>query len=202
VLRGIRLVLSVRGLEELSQERHRQAVTDELTGLRNRRYLFKVLDTFFTGYHEHSEESLAFLFVDLDRFKEINDSFGHPAGDELLRQLGERLEGSLREDDLLVRLGGDEFAVVLSGGDVDYAMSVAERLTQDLHQPFLLNSVNASIGASIGLPSLQPMPPIVPGSSGVPMWPCIGQSLEGCRSQGLSRTWMKARPHALGRRTP
>ena len=148
---GIRLVLSVRGLEELSQERHRQAVTDELTGLRNRRYLFKVLDTFFTGYHEHSEESLAFLFVDLDRFKEINDSFGHPAGDELLRQLGERLEGSLREDDLLVRLGGDEFAVVLSGGDVDYAMSVAERLTQDLHQPFLLNSVNASIGASIGI---------------------------------------------------
>ncbi|MGA3148612.1 MAG: bifunctional diguanylate cyclase/phosphodiesterase [Acidimicrobiales bacterium] len=147
---GIRLVISVRGLEELSQERQRQAVTDELTGLRNRRYLFKVLDTFFAGHHENSDESLAFLFVDLDRFKEINDSFGHPAGDELLRQLGERLEGSLREDDLLVRLGGDEFAVVLSG-DVDYATSVAERLTQDLHRPFVLNSVNASIGASIGI---------------------------------------------------
>ena len=71
---GIRLVVSVRGLEELSQQRQRQAVTDELTGLRNRRYLFKVLDTFFAGYHEDSGESLAFLFVDLDRFKEINDT--------------------------------------------------------------------------------------------------------------------------------
>ncbi|MGD0394443.1 MAG: bifunctional diguanylate cyclase/phosphodiesterase [Acidimicrobiales bacterium] len=148
---GIRLVISVRGLEKISQERQRQAITDELTGLRNRRYLFKVLDTFFAGHHENSDESLAFLFVDLDRFKEINDSFGHPAGDELLRQLGERLEGSLREDDLLVRLGGDEFAVVLSGGDIDYATSVAERLTDDLHRPFVLNSVNASIGASIGI---------------------------------------------------
>ncbi len=149
---GIRLVVSVRGLESLSQERHRQAVTDELTGLRNRRYLFRVLDEFFAGYHEETHpEGLAFLFVDLDRFKEINDSFGHPAGDELLRQLGTRLEGSLRDDDLLVRLGGDEFAVVLAGGDVEYATSVAERLTQDLREPFLLNSVNASIGASIGI---------------------------------------------------
>ena len=149
---GIRLVVSVRGLEELSQERHRQAVTDELTGLRNRRYLFRVLDDFFAGDDRDAPgRGLAFLFVDLDRFKEINDSFGHPAGDELLRQLGIRLQGSLREDDLLVRLGGDEFAVVLSGGDIDYATSVAERLTEDLRRPFALESVTASIGASIGI---------------------------------------------------
>jgi len=147
-----RLVLSVRSLETLSRERHRQAVTDELTGLWNRRHLFNVLDSFFSEYGQPgSEESLAFLFVDLDRFKEINDSFGHPAGDELLRQLGGRLEGSLRDGDLLVRLGGDEFAVVLSGGDAEYAASVAERLTQSLLEPFALNSVNASIGASIGI---------------------------------------------------
>jgi diguanylate cyclase (GGDEF)-like protein len=148
---GIRLVISVHGLEDLSQERHRQAVTDELTGLRNRRYLFRVLDAFFTGDQDASDGGLAFLFVDLDRFKEINDSFGHPAGDELLRQLAERLEGSLREDDLLVRLGGDEFAVVLAGGDIEYATAVADRLTEDLRAPFVLNSVTASIGASIGI---------------------------------------------------
>ena len=152
VVVGVRLVISVRGLEELSQERHRQAVTDELTGLRNRRYLFRVLDAFFASYDPDSPEGgLAFLFVDLDRFKEINDSFGHPAGDELLRQLGARLEGSLRQDDLLVRLGGDEFAVVLAGGDIDYATSVADRLTEDLRRPFVLNSVTATIGASIGI---------------------------------------------------
>jgi diguanylate cyclase (GGDEF)-like protein len=149
---GIRLLVSVRGLEELSQERHRQAVTDELTGLRNRRYLFRVLDAYFAEWADSAHDpGLAFLFVDLDRFKEINDSFGHPAGDDLLRQLGTRLEGSLREDDLLVRLGGDEFAVVLAGGDVDYATSVAERLTHDLVRPFELNSVSATIGASIGI---------------------------------------------------
>jgi len=148
----VRLVASVRSLEVISQERHRQAVTDELTGLWNRRYLFSVLDAFFGECGEPgNEESLAFLFVDLDRFKEINDSFGHPAGDELLRQLGGRLEGSLREGDLLVRLGGDEFAVVLAGGDAGYAMAVAERLTRSLLEPFALNSVHASIGASIGI---------------------------------------------------
>lgn len=149
---GIRLVLSVRGLEQLSQERHRQAITDELTGLRNRRFLFRVLDTYFAEHDGNSYgDNLAFLFVDLDRFKEINDSFGHPAGDELLRQLGTRLEGSLHEEDLLVRIGGDEFAVVLAGSDVDYATSVAERLTEDLRRPFALDSVSASIGASIGI---------------------------------------------------
>ena len=149
---GIRLIVSVRGVESLSQERHRQSVTDELTGLWNRRYLFRVLDAFFTdGDTEDAERSLAFLFVDLDHFKEINDSFGHPAGDELLRQLGDRLQSSLRDNDLLVRLGGDEFAVVLIDGDANYAASVADRLTASLEQPFMLDVVSATIGASIGI---------------------------------------------------
>ena len=149
---GIRLIVSVRGVESLSQERHRQSVTDELTGLWNRRYLFRVLDAFFADDEAgEADRSLAFLFVDLDHFKEINDSFGHPAGDELLRQLGDRLQTSLRDTDLLVRLGGDEFAVVLIDGDADYAASVAERLTASLNQPFMLDVVSATIGASIGI---------------------------------------------------
>ena len=92
------------GSSTLSQERHRQSVTDDLTDLKNRRYLFRVLDDFFASTPTGPDQrSLAFLFVDLNRFKEINDSFGHPAGDELLRQLGARLSGSLRDTDLLVR---------------------------------------------------------------------------------------------------
>ncbi len=149
---GIRLIVSVRGVESLSQERHRQSVTDELTGLWNRRYLFRVLDAFFAEDDAgETGRSLAFLFVDLDHFKEINDSFGHPAGDELLRQLGDRLQTSLRDTDLLVRLGGDEFAVVLIDGDADYAASVADRLTASLNRPFMLDVVSATIGASIGI---------------------------------------------------
>jgi diguanylate cyclase (GGDEF)-like protein len=153
VIVGLRLVLSVRGMRSLSQERHRQAVTDELTGLGNRRHLFRVLDAFFLDCQEAetAERRMAFLFVDLNNFKEINDSFGHPAGDELLRQLGARLLGALRDSDLLVRIGGDEFAVALIDGDSDYAVSVAERLTHSLREPFALDVVNARISASIGI---------------------------------------------------
>jgi diguanylate cyclase (GGDEF)-like protein len=153
VVVGVRLVLSVRGLRTLSQERHRQSVTDELTGLGNRRHLFRVLDTFFTesGVTNDPNRAMAFLFVDLNNFKEINDSFGHPAGDELLRQLGSRLLSALRSTDLLVRLGGDEFAVALIDGDADYAVTVAQRLTASLDEPFVLDVVSARISASIGI---------------------------------------------------
>jgi diguanylate cyclase len=150
---GIRLVLSVQGMRSLSQERHRQSVTDDLTGLGNRRHLFRVLDAFFDDCREAgvTDRPLAFLFVDLNSFKEINDSFGHPAGDQLLALLGRRLQGALRNTDLLVRIGGDEFAVVLIDGDAEYAVSVAERLTASLEEPFILDVVSARISASIGI---------------------------------------------------
>lgn len=148
----VRFVLSVRGMEQLSHQRHQQAITDELTGLWNRRYLFRTFDTYFAeAAKSDSQEGLAFLFIDLDKFKEINDSFGHPAGDELLRQLAGRLKSALRDDDLIVRVGGDEFGVVLAGASTSYAAEVAERLTESLTKPFELESVTACIGASIGI---------------------------------------------------
>ncbi|HWF72367.1 MAG TPA: bifunctional diguanylate cyclase/phosphodiesterase, partial [Solirubrobacteraceae bacterium] len=88
---------------------------------------------------------------DLNRFKEVNDSFGHPAGDELLRQLGARLKKSLRSSDLVVRLGGDEFAVALVGADADRAEMVAARLIAAIEEPFLIDSVTARLSASIGI---------------------------------------------------
>jgi diguanylate cyclase (GGDEF)-like protein len=150
---GVRLLLSVREIQTLSHERHRQAVTDDLTGLSNRRHLFRVLDSFFTESDDTLTPGrrLAFLFIDLNHFKEVNDSFGHPAGDELLRQVGARLSSSLREGDLLVRIGGDEFAVVLIDGDATYAQEVAQRVTASLAEPFVLDVVSASISASIGI---------------------------------------------------
>jgi diguanylate cyclase (GGDEF)-like protein len=150
---GLRLALSVRGIRTLSHERHLQSVTDELTGLGNRRHLFRVLDAFFSDCEEAEtpDRPLSFLFVDLNNFKEINDSFGHPAGDALLKQLGARLQGALRESDLLVRIGGDEFAVALVDGNADYAVKVAERLTASLNEPFALEVVTTRISASIGI---------------------------------------------------
>jgi diguanylate cyclase (GGDEF)-like protein len=150
---GIRLLLSVREMQALSHERHRQAVTDDLTGLSNRRHLFRVLDAFFVEGDGSlmPGRSLAFLFIDLNHFKEVNDSFGHPAGDELLKQVGGRLSSALRQGDLLVRIGGDEFALVLVDGDASYAADVAQRVTDCLTEPFVLDAVTATISASIGI---------------------------------------------------
>jgi diguanylate cyclase len=150
---GIRLAFSVRGLRALTEERHRQAVTDELTGLGNRRRLTSLLDAYFADHLDPQTppRKLAFLFVDLDRFKEINDSFGHSAGDELLRQLGPRLLGSMRSSDVLVRIGGDELGAVLIDTEPEYAAGLAQRLTALLEQPFDLNAVSVRVSASIGI---------------------------------------------------
>jgi diguanylate cyclase (GGDEF)-like protein len=150
---GIRTALSLTALRHLTSERHEQAITDQLTSLGNRRALFELLDAIAaeTETSDAEPRELAFLFVDLNRFKEVNDSFGHSVGDELLRQLGERLTGSLRDCDLLVRLGGDEFAVVLMDAGSDYATTVAQRISGRLEEPFQLGAVRAQISASIGI---------------------------------------------------
>jgi len=153
VAAGLRLTLSARDLRVLTEERHRQAQTDELTGLGNRRYLFHVLETFFADYANPwtNSRNLAFLFIDLNRFKEINDSFGHPAGDELLRQLGPRLSRTVPATGSVFRLGGDELAVVLVDADAKAAQAVAADILKAINEPFILQKMKASVGASIGI---------------------------------------------------
>jgi diguanylate cyclase (GGDEF)-like protein len=153
VLAGLRAGLSLRGLRTLTEHRREQANTDELTRLANRRALFERLEHLLAepGSLDQPRLEVALLFVDLDRFKEVNDSFGHSVGDHLLRQLGGRLTGALRASDLLVRMGGDEFVVVLPGAGSDYAVSVAERISARLGEPFQLGDVQARVGASIGI---------------------------------------------------
>jgi diguanylate cyclase (GGDEF)-like protein len=149
---GVRLAISARSLRILTEERHRQAHTDELTSLGNRRQLFHILDLFFAEQvGAANSREMAFLFVDLNRFKEINDSFGHPAGDELLRQLGPRLTRAVGSAGTVVRLGGDELAVVLMDADADEAVLVAKRILAEIERPFVLHKINASVGASIGI---------------------------------------------------
>jgi diguanylate cyclase (GGDEF)-like protein len=147
---GLRLLRSVGALRALTAERHRESMTDDLTGLGNRRLLSHLLGAFFAE-GQRPGRSLALLFVDLDRFKEINDAFGHVAGDEVLRQIGPRLEGSLRPGDVLVRLGGDEFAVLLRDARAGFAMTLAEHLTSSLDEPFWLGVLPVRVSASIGI---------------------------------------------------
>jgi diguanylate cyclase (GGDEF)-like protein len=146
----VRTGLSIRALRALTKDRERLAVTDHLTGLGNRRYLFGVLDGLF-AQAAAAPRQFAFLFIDLDGFKQINDSFGHPAGDEILRQVGERLADSLRGSDLICRIGGDEFAAVLTDAGAPQAAAAARQVIASLRAPFAIESVSAQIGASIGI---------------------------------------------------
>ncbi|WP_116449894.1 putative bifunctional diguanylate cyclase/phosphodiesterase [Blastococcus litoris] len=140
--------LTFRDVRALADSR-RQARTDELTGLPNRRSVFEALeaadDRLATG------AGVAVLVLDLDRFKEINDSLGHAVGDALLRQVGPRLSRELRGEDLLARLGGDEFVVLAADVDGTDAMTLAARLRTQLQQPFRIGGMSLTIDASVGV---------------------------------------------------
>jgi diguanylate cyclase (GGDEF)-like protein len=146
----LRTTLSVRRLRAQSLIRHRQSMTDSLTGLANRRRLFEALDAYF-AQPPAERPDLAFLFIDLNGFKRINDSFGHPAGDTILRQVSARLQESLLPSGLLARLGGDEFAAMLVGCGAEEAAGQADRLSHSLDEAFALETVTATISASIGI---------------------------------------------------
>jgi diguanylate cyclase (GGDEF)-like protein len=127
-----------------------QALTDSLTGLGNRALLLDRLDHRLAHAHR-SGSDVTVLFVDLDRFKLVNDSLGHIAGDQLLIAVAERLERCVRDGDVCARLGGDEFAVLLAeGSDAD---AVARRMIRELQSRFVVNGHEVFIGVSIGIAS-------------------------------------------------
>ncbi len=131
-------------------ETKREARTDELTGLANRRFFFGTLQA-------RIEESggladLAVLMVDLDRFKEINDSLGHQVGDDVLRQLGPRFSAVVGPAGTLARLGGDEFGVIVTPlASVAEATRLADRIRDALTQPLLIGGMSMRVDASIGI---------------------------------------------------
>ena len=122
---------------------------DPLTGLPNRERLRVRLRALLEDVRAGVSDGVGLLFLDLDRFKVINDSLGHAAGDRLLREVAARLQRSTPPDDLLARLGGDEFALVTR--DHRYAATLAERLVAALGAPFTLDGREVTVGASIGV---------------------------------------------------
>jgi diguanylate cyclase (GGDEF)-like protein len=144
----VRLVVTFREVASLSQS-HRLALTDELTGLANRRALYEEP---LTSGEDDSSELVGLLLLDLDRFKEINDSLGHHAGDEMLKDVARRLtESALPELNLIVRLGGDEFAVLLPNTSEATAVELAGDIRERISAPFLLDGVTVRAEASVGI---------------------------------------------------
>ena len=147
VLAVVRTQLAFRQLVKMADLR-RQALTDDLTGLPNRRALYAdVPERLASRQDGHS----ALLLLDLDRFKEVNDSLGHDVGDRLLVQVGVRLSTHLRGRDLLARLGGDEFAVFLDNAGRDQAVAVAVKLRAALAESFTLEGIALQVDVSIGI---------------------------------------------------
>ncbi len=140
--------LAVRLLARIADQRLLAAATDQLTGLPNRRALHAEAHTRLA---EPRHRSHALLMLDLDKFKEVNDSLGHRAGDHLLVQVGARLRENLRDGDLLARLGGDEFAVLLDDAGHDQAVNAAARLCAAMGEPFLVEGTSLRSSVSIGI---------------------------------------------------
>ena len=128
-----------------------EANTDSLSGLANRAAFQARLEATLSRSDQRASTQ-AVLFVDLDDFKDVNDSLGHAAGDDLLRVVATRLTDSVRPGDLVARLGGDEFAVLLDGlSDLDMALVIARRIVTELAEPVQIGDSWAHVGASVGL---------------------------------------------------
>lgn len=148
--REFRLGMTIDALERTQVELE-QANYDGLTGLPNRVIFHDRLRKSVAAANAAAQQ-LAVMFIDLDRFKWVNDTLGHAAGDELLRQVARRLTECVRDDDIVARMGGDEFTVILPKvAAPQQACDIAGRMVETLRQPFDLGGQEARIGCSIGI---------------------------------------------------
>lgn len=137
--------------KEAEEEIRRLAMTDHLTDLANRNQFFSRFDDMLK-LAKRKEETLALLLLDLDEFKPVNDTYGHQAGDEVLRRVGKVLKLCCRETDLVARLGGDEFAVILyNPSGIDAIETIVQRVLQEIHEPQEIMGHRIEIGVSIGI---------------------------------------------------
>ncbi|GAA4498810.1 PAS domain S-box protein [Pseudaeromonas paramecii] len=138
--------------KQLEAIREHEATHDPLTGLLNRRGMFDLLSQAIARV-KRTRVSLALLFIDLDGFKQINDTHGHEAGDAVLREAAARLQASIRQTDTAARLGGDEFTVILENikHGIPDANMLAQKILETLQHPIQLDSVTVTISASIGI---------------------------------------------------
>lgn len=123
---------------------------DELTGLANRRLFADQLHNAINMAHRN-KQSVALFYLDLDRFKFVNDTMGHAVGDEVLKETANRIAITLRDSDMPARLGGDEFALVLPETDADGAAPVAAKILKKLREPYIFDEQAFTLGGSIGI---------------------------------------------------
>lgn len=149
--RYLAVVADITQRKQLESLLRQQSLYDSLTSLPNRNLFFDRLDQACTK-HIRQKTPFALLMMDLNRFKDVNDTLGHAAGDKVLQQAGQRLANVLRKSDSLARLGGDEFAAILHGvASADDAVVLAEKIVECLHPPIMVEGHALIVGISIGI---------------------------------------------------
>lgn len=134
-------------LENANSELHRYAYQDGLTDLPNRRFFYEEIQTLISNINT----SFALIFLDLDGFKDVNDSLGHDYGDLLLHHVANRLKACIKDEDIIARLGGDEFTLILKNANQTIAVKVADKIKQALLKPIQLKEETVCVTASIGI---------------------------------------------------
>ena len=154
---GLRIVGLERALQEANRKLKKMATTDELTGLLNRRALFDELKR--DAYRSLREKRpLHIIMLDIDHFKKVNDNYGHQVGDAVLQELARRLKAELRPYDIVGRYGGEEFLIAFINGELNDALTVAERLRFRVCQkPFVISEkISLPVTISLGVADFEP----------------------------------------------
>lgn len=139
-----RLGLLLAQLRDANAELQMAATTDQLTGLANRRQVDRAM-------RDSADPSLAVVMADVDHFKQVNDTWGHPTGDAVLRTVASRLRRSLRTEDVIGRWGGEEFLIMLPGAGGDDALEVCERLLDAVRAPLMIDDGPEQVTVSLGV---------------------------------------------------
>jgi len=154
---NMHLQMQMEERKKIEQQLYHDAHHDSLTSLPNRSLFLTQLEKTLQHYQRYPEQQFAVLFIDLDKFKDINDQLGHQAGDQFLISVAESFSHCIREHDLLARLGGDEFVVLLTHlTEQQQAQDVAKRIIEIMKKPFCLKGQCIQSGASIGITYSQP----------------------------------------------
>jgi diguanylate cyclase (GGDEF)-like protein len=173
--------------ETVRRVMEKQAATDELTGLANRRETMTALDRHISATKRH-ERPLSIAILDIDHFKRVNDAYGHPAGDEVIRRVAQIAVEIMREEDLVGRLGGEEFVVILPDTDASAALRACDRLRAVIASTTLLleNGVRLSITLSAGVAQM------LPGDDRSRLIARADEALYDAKQQGRDRVLLAA----------